>query len=265
MLKTKAIPEFFYARYGYAVETLATDLMRTKTFAGLQVESQVATGATRPDFVVSSRREQLGWLDVTSEASQGHIFKKQHSGWTNRPYVAEILYPPPGVTDFGSGNLSESQMSSLREIETNNAQDELDYDNGVEALGIVIQDALEAAAAKSSDGRLGASVTKTVVTSALKAVFGGDLTASIAGQILRCVKVIDVNDSVHSGPSWATWAFGAGGYKEGRKAIIAYGARLRGGGRSRGEAMDTNAQEEEFGDENDAAMEENSDDEEKSE
>ena len=97
MLETKAIPEFFYARYGYAVETLATNLMRTMTFAGLQVHSQVAAGATRPDFVVSDGKDQIGWLDVTSEKSKGHIFNKQHSGWKTRPYVAEILYPNPGV------------------------------------------------------------------------------------------------------------------------------------------------------------------------
>lgn len=237
MLEEKAIPEFFYARYGYAVETLATWMMGATSFGKLQVQSQVAAGATRPDFVVfDDKKQQVGWLDVTSEASKGHIFKKQHSGWTTRPYVAEVLYPPPGVSDFGGGDqLSEQQKQSLQGIETKNAENELNYDNGVEALGIVIEDALAEAAKLGPLAKVGAKAT---VTEALKGVFGDELTATTAGQILRCVEVIDVKGQRDSGANWANWAFGPGGYKEGRAAIIKYGASLAGEKDSGGDGKD---------------------------
>ncbi|MGD0720203.1 MAG: DUF4157 domain-containing protein [Roseiarcus sp.] len=236
MLEENAIPEFFYARYGYAVETIATGLIGAASFGTLKVDSQVSAGATRPDFVVSKGKDQLGWLDVTSEKSKGHIFKKQHSGWKSRPYVAEILYPTPGVSDFSkSGNLSEKQKAALAGIETKNAEDELNYDNGIEALAIVIQDALEDEAKRA---QLTKTATKKVVTEALKGVLGDDLTGTVAGQILGLVEVIEVNGEKLSGANWATWAFEGGGYKAGRQAIIKYGASLAGEKESGGEGKD---------------------------
>jgi hypothetical protein len=76
------------------------------------------------------------------------------------------------------------------------------------------------------------------VIEALKGVFGDGLTATTAGQILRCVEVIEVKGQRDSGANWANWAFGPGGYKEGRAAIITYGASLAGEKESGGDGKD---------------------------
>ena len=45
-------------------------------------------------------------------------------------------------------------------------------------------------------------------------------------RILRLVEVVDVGKQTASGANWANWAFGPGGYKDGREVIIKYGAKL---------------------------------------
>jgi hypothetical protein len=76
---------------------------------------QASRGMTRPDFVVhDDNGTEVGWFDITSEGSLGHIDKKTGSGWTNKPYVAEITYKPLDVSDLGTGNISIGQKVVLR-------------------------------------------------------------------------------------------------------------------------------------------------------
>ena len=72
---------FFYARYGYAIETLATGMFLAEGHAPYKVATQVTQGSTRPDFVIRDNTDtEVAWLDVTSADSQGHIHAKQGGG-----------------------------------------------------------------------------------------------------------------------------------------------------------------------------------------
>ena len=226
LLETKKIPEFFYARYGYAVETIASALMPS-TFGNLAIQTQYAVGATRPDFVVWADKTDVAWLDITSSGSAGHIRAKQHSGWSSRPYVAEILYDPPNVSDFSSGkDLSEEHKKAFAQIATKQAEEEIDYQTGHDALADILEQALISAANSSKTGQIGKTATKAAVTATLKGVFS-NMTASCAGEVLRCIQNLIVGKESHSGNKWANWAFGSGGYALGRAFIIAYGKNKR--------------------------------------
>ncbi len=85
------VPEFLHARFGYAIEELASENI-PDPLQGLTVNLQVAAGPTRPDIVLNDGGLQVAWLDITAEESEGHILGKGGSGWKTRPFVAEILY-----------------------------------------------------------------------------------------------------------------------------------------------------------------------------
>lgn len=226
LIDTGSLPEFFFARYGYAVETLAAANM-PKRIGGLTITTQVTKGATRPDFVVTNGEgEELGWLDITAYASKGHIFKKQHSGWSSRPFVAEILYDSPSITSFGKGKgkLTKKQKDKLAQINRDEIQREEDYGGGIDE----VRDAIQAALQRDFDtnGQLTAGRTQQVVKAALDELFN-NLTVNDAGELLRLVDTFDLNGEVQSGPAWANWAFARGGYAEGRRLAIALGKLRR--------------------------------------
>ncbi|MES2443199.1 MAG: DUF4157 domain-containing protein [Pseudomonadota bacterium] len=224
MISTKAIPEFFYARYGYAVETIAAAHMPSSK-GSLTVTTQYATGATRPDFVIWDKHNDIAWLDITSSASTGHILRKQHSGWSTRPYVAEVVYAPPKITDFKGKKLTKSQKEALTQINTAAAQTEEDYTSGLEEVSVVVEEALTNLSKK---GKITKGGAKTALHQAVQSLMG-EVTAAQAGEVVRCVEVIEVGGESASGHNWATWAFGGQGYKDGRALIIRYGKKLRGG------------------------------------
>ena len=100
---------FLHARFGYAVETLATRTLGMIE-SGLVVSLQLNHGSSRPDVVLSvpgsPNPVEVAWIDITSENSIEHITKKSHSGWSTRPFVYEITYPsldPPEIF-LGSEN-----------------------------------------------------------------------------------------------------------------------------------------------------------------
>lgn len=101
---------FAPARYGYAVESYANERRGDLSGAlpgGYAVQIQGSRGMTRPDFIVKDgSKSDVGWFDVTSEGSLGHIDKKTGSGWQTKRYVAEITYPP-----FNLDNLAMSKSS----------------------------------------------------------------------------------------------------------------------------------------------------------
>ncbi len=124
--KPDTLPSFFHARFGYAVETLVNRVLESANLP-LDVELQATHGHTRPDIVLSEKgsnpRNEVAWLDITSEASQGHIFAKDGGGWKNRPFVYEITYPAldptkilTGSDDPMMGELGEYQASRMKLI-----------------------------------------------------------------------------------------------------------------------------------------------------
>ncbi|MDP2314524.1 MAG: hypothetical protein Q8P41_16600 [Pseudomonadota bacterium] len=98
---------FIHAAYGYAVESLANASMNTGSLDsalpnGHTLSTQATRGATRPDIVTKNAGKDVGWFDITASASEAHIFNKTGSGWTTRPYVAEVTYPSLGLKDVVS-------------------------------------------------------------------------------------------------------------------------------------------------------------------
>lgn len=85
------VPGLIYARFGYAVETLACNALQQQ-MNGLTLHTQVAHGHTRPDIVLKYQDNELAWVDITSENSVGHIKGKDGAGWWNRDYVYEVVY-----------------------------------------------------------------------------------------------------------------------------------------------------------------------------
>jgi hypothetical protein len=106
------------ARYGYAVEqyacaqagTLGAALPNAYTY-----QLQASRGMTRPDVVVfDANNAEVGWFDITSDGSLGHIDRKTGSSWQTKPYVAEITYPALNLGQVGTGQLSIGQKVALK-------------------------------------------------------------------------------------------------------------------------------------------------------
>lgn len=89
---------FLHAHFGYAVESLVQYWVGEKNLkqylpAGHRIDFQVNAGSTRPDIVVSDEAgTAIGWFDITSSKSLGHIDRKVGSQWRTLPYVAEFTY-----------------------------------------------------------------------------------------------------------------------------------------------------------------------------
>ena len=103
----KLLRPFAAARYGYAVESYVNAKHKDiKAPDGCEVTIQGTRGMTRPDFIMRYRDgSEVGWFDITSEASIGHIYKKAGSGWTSKPYVAEITYDPLDISSVADSNI----------------------------------------------------------------------------------------------------------------------------------------------------------------
>lgn len=86
------LPSYFWANFGYAVETLACEALNSYNFSGYDIVYQVAHGHTRPDIVISHNHEEIAWIDVTSDGSETHIYDKDGSGWETKLFVYEVLY-----------------------------------------------------------------------------------------------------------------------------------------------------------------------------
>lgn len=97
-------PQFFEAHYGYAVEEYVNLHIDSGTPAvpnGYKVKTQVTHGGTRPDIVIFKGNTEIAWLDITSERSVRHIYGKDCSWKTARPFTAELSYP-----DFDRSQIS---------------------------------------------------------------------------------------------------------------------------------------------------------------
>lgn len=99
----KQVPKFIHARFGYAIETFACANLPAQ-HAGLTINFQVSTGHTRPDIVLTHPADGVvGWLDITSFDSFGHILGKDGAGWRTKPFVYEIFYKPLALPEVLTG------------------------------------------------------------------------------------------------------------------------------------------------------------------
>lgn len=120
---------YMNASYGYAVEEMVNQELRARyntAVHGYKVELQVTHGCTRPDIVITDRyRNEVAWLDITSENSAGHIYSKDGSGWRTKGFVAELLYESFDISklrnsdDDGTGTrikaLSAARKASMHQ------------------------------------------------------------------------------------------------------------------------------------------------------
>jgi hypothetical protein len=116
--ETRAVISFAAARYGYAIEAYASSMtgdLQAALPQGYSFQLQASRGMTRPDIVVfNNNGVEVGWFDITSSASLGHIDKKTGAGWKNKPYVAEITYDPMDLAQLNTGGLSPAEGVVLR-------------------------------------------------------------------------------------------------------------------------------------------------------
>jgi hypothetical protein len=97
------LPPFFHARFGYAIETIASRQLNSVE-DGLTVSLQVAAGPTRPDIVLRlAPYGEVAWIDITASDDTGHIKKKGGAGWKTRPFVYEITYPSLDPSEIMQG------------------------------------------------------------------------------------------------------------------------------------------------------------------
>lgn len=233
------IPEFFYARYGYAVETLATAFFKTRQVAPYSIHEQLTYGATRPDIVI---RDQFGhdhaWLDITSEGSPGHIYRKAGGGWHSRPYVAEIRYDMPSPADFATsatGTLTSEQIGALRAANEARAEEERDFQYGRERLAVLLSEAFDQHF--EDHGAFGKVAARAVALEFCRLHLanympvGRSLEPRHAKGVLAKLDRIDAGNTTDTGQSWAQWVFKNASVDSdtARRAIVAYARGAREG------------------------------------
>lgn len=113
------LPSYFWANFGYAVETLACEALTHYSFGPYEVNFQVTHGHTRPDIVVLNNFQEIAWIDITSDGSETHIYDKDSSGWETKLFVYEVLYDSldPLEVMSGSENPYFSEYGSYLEKE----------------------------------------------------------------------------------------------------------------------------------------------------
>ena len=85
---------------GYWIESYATKIAAPVAGGGLNVILQAKRGNSRPDVILQFENTEIAWLDITSSASEGHIYDKDHDGWLGTPYVTEVTYSPLKLTEL---------------------------------------------------------------------------------------------------------------------------------------------------------------------
>ncbi|MHC5726155.1 MAG: eCIS core domain-containing protein [Nostoc sp.] len=194
------LPDFFYARYGYAVETIACQLLGKK-YGDYEINYQITAGQTRPDIVITKPGEEWqAWLDITSSGSTGHVNKKQHSGWQNRKYVAEITYPSliPHELAEGATNLSDEQRNRLIEAIKITEADAAAFQRGQEnmalAYGLACASKYHEKQKKMGNGLLSETDLQTIAVEVVKSELGDDnnITKVDCYRIISLLGVIEI-------------------------------------------------------------------------
>ena len=250
MANPAQVPAFFFARYGYAVETIATHLLPSK-HDDLDVLLQISYGHTRPDIVAQAPNGDEAWVDITSSASYGHITKKQGSGWSNRPYVAEVLYdmPKPDYLAKKDPNISEEQLKLLESASDEAASQAAFFEVGINEIATVLGAMLyndifgdtESESESEEDHKdSGMEVDKPVkkitkkrfreiVVDTCRGTIDKNMNPRVAAGILSLIDMLEVGPDFSSGESWRTWAnWDVADRKAAKTVLVAYGKRLKG-------------------------------------
>lgn len=85
--------DLFAASFGYAIESLATNIYLPPAPGDYTIALQGVRGNTRPDVILQHKGEDVAWLDITAENSKGHIWKKGPPYWKDAYHASEIAYP----------------------------------------------------------------------------------------------------------------------------------------------------------------------------
>lgn len=89
---------------GYIIEDITTHILTKWQDAEIEKgdynfqDTEVMGGKSRPDITSSTAHNQKVLMDITSDASKGHILKKK-GNWLQFPHVAELLYPAINFSD----------------------------------------------------------------------------------------------------------------------------------------------------------------------
>ena len=83
----------------------------------------------------------MAWVDLTSEASKGHIRRKQGGGWWMRSYVAEACYemPRPSALALGADALDHDTRQRLAAASQFAAAQAADFEVGCVEFGAEIE------------------------------------------------------------------------------------------------------------------------------
>jgi hypothetical protein len=201
--KPSELPPFFFARYGYAVETLAVNLLAAADISPYSFHFQVSHGHTRPDIVVRNGSEEIAWIDITSEGSPSHIYDKQGAGWKTRPYVAEVRYDAPVPQALGGGKLDPETMKRFEEAA---AQAAAADEAMLEALEVIAE---QIGQKLSAMPQVTKGTAQKAIRDTIAATVGHEVPPITANSILRLIDTLTVGTSETAGVNWATWAFGA--------------------------------------------------------
>lgn len=85
--------DLFAASFGYAIESLATNIYLPPPPGGYTLALQAVRENTRPDVVLLYKGDDAAWLDITAKNSQGHIWDKGPPYWKQANHASEIAYP----------------------------------------------------------------------------------------------------------------------------------------------------------------------------
>lgn len=109
----KAVPR----QAGYWIESYATKIVAPSAGGGLDVLLQARRGNSRPDVILQYKGFDVAWLDITSGASEGHIYDKNSAGWYGTPYVSEVTYAPLKLLDLNVVSVPGQASQDIKELE----------------------------------------------------------------------------------------------------------------------------------------------------
>lgn len=84
--------DLFAASFGYAIESLASNIYLPAAGGDYTPVLQGVRGGTRPDVILQHKGTDVAWYDFTAEASKGHIWKKGPPKWDEQPHASELSY-----------------------------------------------------------------------------------------------------------------------------------------------------------------------------
>ncbi|MEH2270934.1 MAG: DUF4157 domain-containing protein [Nostoc sp.] len=206
------VPDFFYARYGYAIETIATGIFKSDNIGPYEALDQVTYGATRPDIVIRDGIHDVAWLDITSEGSPGHIYNKQGGGWKSKPYVAEVRYNMIRPSEFATtatGNLSEEQKAALSKANDTRAEAAANFAAGRDKMAVLLGNALELKYKQKGTGLARKDVSDVVknVCKETLSKYQDPIDLKHCVGVLVNIEELEVAGEANTGKSWADWAF----------------------------------------------------------